>query len=311
MDGVWKGKSFLRNAIRLGVRRISIDSVGQLRDIVQILESPKDLQLFFRLSSGNQFGMNLQECREAISLLQQREEQSITGIQYYPGTQRANPLIVKKELRHLADSLDILEEIDGFRVSELEFGAGIGVPYFEGETDEPYLQCMDTVNEFIKGWQQKGYQITYESGRQIAASCGVYVTKIYAEKCRDDKRILFCQGGTNHLVYPGGMLGIRSPQVESIVQNPSGVSEECMICGSLCNTADVLSRCCRTIDKNASEGDYLVHNAGAYSATEAPNLFLTMEIPKILLYNNENEVSKISVLRDSQPTDRLINDRIE
>lgn len=85
-----------------------------------------------------------------------------------------------------------------------------------------------------------------------------------------------------------------------------------MICGSLCNEADVLARSAAA-DEGVQRGDLLIfYGAGAYSATEAPNLFLSMEMPSVLVYNRMDNVhaQDIRCVRGHSSTYRLLDDRM-
>ena len=85
-----------------------------------------------------------------------------------------------------------------------------------------------------------------------------------------------------------------------------------MICGALCNEADVLVRSA-AVDESVQRGDLLIfYGVGAYSATEAPNLFLSMEMPSILVYNKLDSVHArdIQSVRGHASTYRLLDDRM-
>lgn len=171
---------------------------------------------------------------------------------------------------------------------------------------------MDEAAGFVHELRKK-FKVIYEAGRCAAASAGVYVTKVFQIKEREGKKILFCLGGTNHLRYPGGALGIRTPHIENLCVVPAGRTSGCMVCGALCNEADVLARSA-AVDEGVQRGDLLIFcGAGAYSATEAPNLFLSMEMPSVLVYNKMDNVyypQDMRCLRGHASTYRLLDDRM-
>lgn len=307
-DGVMKDAGLLKKLAEFQVSRISIDSKEQMEELLKIVKSHAKMQVLLRVSSGNQFGMEPDEVRECVRMCERKENIDIVGIQYYPGTQRSEARRVDRELEKLLQWIDAIEDIPGFCLREIEFGAGIGVPYFEGEDTEGYRLAMDRVADCVAKLSEK-YRVIYESGRNIAATCGIYVTKVFARKIRKGKRILFCKGGSNHLRYHGGILGVRSPEVQGIGSHLCGANEECMVCGSLCNEGDVMIRSCSNLDREITVGDYLIfYGAGAYAATDSPVLFLVMEMPAVLLYN-KNDVF-FQGIRRCTPTYRLIDDRM-
>lgn len=83
-----------------------------------------------------------------------------------------------------------------------------------------------------------------------------------------------------------------------------------MICGSLCSESDVLVRNAE-IDQGIDIGDYICfENAGAYAATNSPNLFLMMEMPAVILYEKDAGAFSESarIVRSRRPTEKLLYD---
>lgn len=233
----------------------------------------------------------------------QEEAVKVIGIHYYPGTYRQETAQIQRDLHKLMQWVEFCEGIPGWKLQVVEFGAGIGVPYFENETKTEYIAAIDKTVAFAKKLSED-YEVVYEAGRIIAASAGIYVTRIFAEKKRNGKRLLFCMGGSNHLVYHGGIMGIRTPVVRVLYKlQTSGRGEACMLCGSLCSEGDILARDCFSIGNDIQVGDYLAFfNTGAY--TDSANFILSMELPAVLLYNREDYGKKqaFSLIRNSQPT---------
>ncbi len=301
-DGVWRSERELQRALALGVSRFGVNSVRQMEQLVRASEG-KDLQVFLRVTSGNQFGMEPSEVQTCMELGRSRGNIRIKGFQFFPGTQRMDARKVERELACLERWIAEYQENLGLFIEEIEFGAGIGVPYFEKERVTDYEQALDAVQSFIHKIT-RSCQVTYEAGRIVAASCGIYVTEVFDEKWRGARKILFCMGGINHLRYHGGILGARTPRLLGLCSNPEGTPINSMICGSSCSESDVLVRECLSLDKNFTIGDrVLFMEAGAYSGTEASSLFLSMDLPRVLLYDGKD----IRCVRDSLATYRLIN----
>lgn len=312
IDGTYKSDTFIKKALAMKVKSICVESADQLEKIIRLSEKKQEIEILLRISSGNQFGVNEKEFTECIYRCRDKFGVNwigkIKGIQYYPGTQRNQVRQIYRELERLKKWIFFLEEQKGLNIRTVEFGSGIGVPYFEGEKVEEYEKALELVSDYAKELA-KDYTVLYESGRNIAASCGIYVTKVFAKKKREDKEILFCYGGTHHLHYHGGTLGVREPFSEGVCAYPIGRKGRFMVCGSLCSAADILIHDCKRFDKNMAEGDYIVFfNAGAYCPVESPNLLLSMEMPSVLLYNKNN--GYFQEIRGHLPTYKLIQDRM-
>lgn len=307
LDGILKNKAMIEKALRLNVCRISIDSLAQLNMLIDVMSEEQHQEVVLRISCGNQFGMQEEEFLKCVESCKENQSIDIVGIQYYPGTQRREEWQIRKDMEKLIVWVHFCENILDFEMEIIEFGAGIGIPYFKGEKAEDYDLAMQLVSEYVEQLSNK-YKIVYEAGRCIAATCGIYITRVFAEKKVNDKTILFCKGGTNQLKYPGGILGVRVPDIQGISEEIVGKKQECMICGSLCSESDVLIRSCSELDSGVTVGDYIIfYNAGAYAATESPNLFLSMEMPAVLLYNKTDIFNYgLRCIRKSLPTCKLI-----
>lgn len=320
LDGVLRTEDMLRDALDMGVRRFGIDSAEQAWQIAEVCDGlcgagrlgADSVKLLLRLGSGGRFGMDREEAAQCIHICDKSRTVRIVGLNYYPGTQRSEAGKLKRELEYFRQSLNCLCELPGAEISEIQFGCGVGFPYFIGEKREGYAAAVDEAAGFVHELRKK-FKVIYEAGRCAAASAGVYVTKVFQIKEREGKKILFCLGGTNHLRYPGGALGIRTPHIENLCVAPAGRTSGCMICGALCNEADVLARSA-AVDEGVQRGDLLIFcGAGAYSATEAPNLFLSMEMPSVLVYNKMDNVYyplDMRCLRGHASTYRLLDDRM-
>ncbi len=310
LGGVYKGERMIERAFDMNVERFCIDSKEQLERIIQsAVFMRKHAEVLLRMSSGNQFGMEEEEAGECIRMCGRENRDSlnnvkIMGIQYYPGTQRGSIRQIQKEIQRLDEWIECLEGQPEYKLNTVEFGAGIGVPYFESEDMEDYEEALRYVSDYARKLSER-YRVVYEAGRIVVAASGIYVTQVFARKRKGEKTVLFCRGGTNHLSYHGGILGVRTPVVKSICGNPSGEAGRYMICGSLCNEGDVMGRDVILPEKNIGSGNSIAFfNAGAYSATESPNLFLTMEMPAVLMYNQDNDF--IQEIRGHFPTYKLV-----
>ena len=81
--------------------------------------------------------------------------------------------------------------------------------------------------------------------------------------------------------------GVLKLESEQIYRNPvqQGTQQDWTLCGSLCTTNDVLVRSISLT--GLQPGDLLVfENAGAYSVTEGLGLFLSRDLPQIVLWQN-------------------------
>lgn len=279
-NGVWKSEKDMEYAVKSGVGRIVLDSREQLLDLQCVVEST--IKVMLRLSSGNQFGMRVDEIEQIVKEQNVYKGLEITGVHYYAGTQRSCMRQIQRDLEEFMRQLRYLKDRK-VNFEEIQIGGGIGVPLYRNDRNEEFEVTADYLFDFIKKLSAD-YNVTYECGRAIAANAGKYITQVFNKKHRENKEILLVRGGSNHLSYYGNIVGQKQPFIESITRKKGEEEREYMICGSLCSANDILSMV--YTDYGIEVGDYMIfYNAGAYSLQEASTLFLTMEMPRVLIYN--------------------------
>ena len=189
----------------------------------------------------------------------------------------------QKELTMLQALYDEIEQTFGLRLPELEYGPGLPVPYFDGDdftdTLAPAKALAPALQE-AAGWAH----LTVEMGRFYTAECGFYLTTAMDCKDHDGQHYCIVDGGMNHLNYLGQIMGMKRPHLRHFAAQ-QGTQQDWTLCGSLCTTNDVLVRSISLT--GLQPGDLLVfENAGAYSVTEGLGLFLSRDLPQIVLWQN-------------------------
>ena len=297
-SGVNKTAGDIRRALDLGVRRFTCESPLHIRLLNEAaLAHGLVLPVLLRLTAGSQFGMDERDLRQAIANRSSFPGLSFAGIHYFSGTQQKRLSGQRKQIQHLCALTDSLRDEYGFTAECVEYGAGLYFPYFEGEDAEDTLLPL---RELAPDLQALGARchLTVEMGRFFAAPCGVYLTRTIDVKQCCGSNIAILDGGMHHVNYYGGSMGMRVPYLTHLSDREAACeAQEWMLCGSLCTTADVLVRTARL--KNLQTGDVIAfHNVGAYSATEAPALFLSRSMPRIVLLSH----GQPRLVRDVMPS---------
>ena len=228
----------------------------------------------------------------------------VTRLQYYSGTQKKKLSKIEKELVHLDEFIQRLEEAYGYQAKELEYGPGFYVPYFAGDPEVDDQELLKAFASLLEGLHFRGH-ITLEMGRYIAAYCGYYLTRIVDQKINKEQRYAIVDGGIHHLSYFGQMMAMKLPHYQHIPAKneikESDAAEEWNICGSLCTVNDVIVKQLPLISGRV--GDLLVfERVGAYSVTEGIYLFLSRNLPQILTYE---KAEGVKVLRPEIASDML------
>lgn len=290
LSGVNKEYEDVRYAMEQGVIHYTAESKNQFFLVHQCAkELGRTVEILLRVTSGNQFGMSE---ADAVELIRRRDAYpylQVTGLQYFTGTQKKVMKKIAGEVEYMEAFIRRLQEEEGFTTRVLEFGPGLGVPYF---TKDDFEEDKRLLEEFMSLFRkERPYELIFEMGRFLTASCGYYMTKIMDQKKNDAVKVCIVDGGINHVNYYGQNMAMKTPILSYFPQHPieKDEEEEWTVYGSLCTVADVLLKKLPLCD--ARVGDYLVfHNIGAYSVTEGIYLFLSRRLPKIYLYSEQKEV---------------------
>lgn len=307
-SGVMKEKCDIERAVSYGAGILTCESIRHATLISEVmLESMPEgayeaeftetkAQVILRLTSGNQFGMSLEDIEYIISHPDEFKGIAVMGIHYYSGTQKSLRKI-NKDLEKIKSALAMLKDKYSFEPQLVEYGPGLCVEYFEEDWQEKEKQSLDEAAEALREFA-KEYPLGIEMGRFLAASCGKYYTQVKDLKSTGDANYAILDGGIHHLNYFGQRMAMQVPPIRvyggegSENEEKPGVELTQMpdadytLCGSLCTVADVLVREVKL--KKLELGDVLEFgHCGAYSVTEAPALFLSRQLPAIYAYSKE------------------------
>ena len=288
-SGVNKTLADIEHAMDAGVVRFTAESPLHIRLLEQAAAARGAIYpVILRLTAGTQFGMDESDLLCAIENRASYPHLRFEGIHYFSGTQRAKlDKDQRKELVMLGEFMDRLERDYGFVCEKIEYGPGLFFPYF---THEDHSDTLAPIRELAPDLQKlaERCELTIEMGRFFASECGTYLTEVIDTKVNCSNHFAILDGGMHHVNYLGGMMGMRVPVITHIPgpQHGSEAEADWSLCGSLCTTADVLVR--KISLSGLAMGDVLAfHNIGAYSVTEGPALFLSRNMPRIILANDQ------------------------
>ena len=305
-SGVMKEKCDIERAVSYGAGILTCESIRHATLISEVMSEcipdgaheagsvETKAQVILRLTSGNQFGMSLEDIEYIISHPDEFKGIAVMGIHYYSGTQKSLRKI-NKDLEKIKSALTVLKEKYGFEPKLVEYGPGLCVEYFEEDWQEKEKQALDEAAEVLREFAEE-YPLGIEMGRFLAASCGKYYTQVKDLKSTGDANYAILDGGIHHLNYFGQRMAMQVPPIKvyagevSENEEKTGVEltelpdTDYTLCGSLCTVADVLVREVKL--KKLELGDVLEFgHCGAYSVTEAPALFLSRQLPAVYAYS--------------------------
>lgn len=281
-SGINKTRESVDAAAKYGVGVMTVESLHQFDLIAECAaRMRRTIRVILRLTNGSQFGINE---RDIESLISRREEFGyvhMLGVQYFTGTQKKKSDHIIKELEYAGDFCARLMEKYHYNMEQFEYGTGLWVPYFTGDSFEGEFTDLMRIRDYLAE-KDYPYEVILEMGRYPVASCGYFATR--AEDCKTNKDVNYCiiDGGIHHINYYGQNMALKTPIIDHypMHRRHEEAEKKWVLCGSLCTFNDVVARNVPLSDLRI--GDYFVfHHIGAYAVTEGGYLFLSRNLPRI------------------------------
>jgi len=207
------------------------------------------------------------------------------GIHLFTGTQILDHAILLNQYRK---GLEIAARVAGRigrPVATLDFGGGLGVPYF-AQDRELDIDCLrgglaELMNEVRLDPRFDGTRFMIEPGRYLVSEAGVYITRVSDVKVSRGKKFLIVDGGMHHHLAASGNLGqtIKRNYPVAVLNKLLHPAEDTAdVVGPLCTPLDVLARA--AVLPRAEVGDLIgIFQSGAYARAASPLGFLSHPTP--------------------------------
>jgi diaminopimelate decarboxylase len=219
------------------------------------------------------------------------------GIHLFAGTQILDYAVLLHQYRK---GIEIARRvINRLRqsLSTLDFGGGLGIPYFpnESELDMERLHegLAELMTEIAIDGVFTGTQFVVEPGRYLVGDSGLYMVRIIDIKVSRGKKFLIVDGGMNHHLAASGNLGqvIKRNFPVVLVDKLAETHREAVdVVGPLCTPLDTLAR--DVLLPSADVGDLLgILQSGAYARSASPLGFLSHPTPaEVLVRGGESYI---------------------
>jgi diaminopimelate decarboxylase len=249
------------------------------------------------------FGVDEEQLPDVLGQLQSINGIDLQGLHFYLGTQILDSAVLIRQYRHALQVSREATLLLGRPLGAIDFGGGLGIPYFAGETELDLerlgLELEAMVHEIRPDPAFAGTRLVIEPGRFLVGEAGIYVTQVRDVKVSRGKKFVVVDGGMNHHLAASGNLGqvIKRNFPLRVLNRLSEPDQETVdIVGPLCTPLDVLAR--EVSLPRVEVGDWIgVFQSGAYARTASPLGFLSYPTPAEIL------------IKDGQP--RMIRRRGE
>lgn len=219
---------------------------------------------------------------------------SLTGIHVFAGTQILDHNILISQYQKAAQIAGRLGAKFRCRILTVDFGGGLGIPYFPGDKPLDLEQLGKELRHFALQIQDdpafSATEFMLEPGRFLVGEAGVYVTRVNDIKISRGKKFLILDGGMHHHLAASGNLGQtikRNYPVALLNKLSAPATESVDVVGPLCTPLDTLARNVNL--PSAEVGDLFgIFQSGAYARSASPTGFLSHPAPAEVLVSGKS-----------------------
>lgn len=293
-SGVGKTASEMRYALQAGIFQFNVESDRELlllndvarelncRAPVAIRVNPDvDAATHAKISTGkseNKFGIAMEIAPAVCGLAQALPHILLQGISVHIGSQITSLAPFERAYRRVRELAETLGA-QGIRLTTLDLGGGLGVPYHSGDAPPPPADYSAMVRGLFAG---SPWQLIVEPGRLISANAGVLVSRVLYIK-RAARTYVVLDAGMNDLMRPALYDSVHAVVPLSPREGPAQVVD---LVGPVCESSDVFARDLTL--PPLKEGDLIaLRSAGAYGASMANTYNSRLLIPEVMVNGAE------------------------
>jgi len=230
------------------------------------------------------FGVDEEQMDPLVLRIASDPHLEFCGIHLFVGTQILDHGLLLDQYRKALEIGRHAASLVSAPLPTLDFGGGLGIPYFLGDSELDMRQFRAGLKALIDGTRGECFVNTkfmVEPGRFLVGEAGLYVTRITDIKTSRGKKYLILDGGMNHHLAASGNLGQvikRNFPMAILNKLDSPETDTVDVVGPLCTPLDTLGRAVQC--PAAGVGDLVgIFQSGAYARTASPIGFLSHPSP--------------------------------
>ncbi|KAH0888077.1 hypothetical protein HID58_050506 [Brassica napus] len=186
--------------------------------------------------------------------------------------------------------VEYIDEIrrQGFEVSYLNIGGGLGIDYYHAGAILPTpMDLINTVRELVLS---RGLNLIIEPGRSLIANTCCFVNHVTGVKTNGTKNFIVIDGSMAELIRPSLYDAYQHIELVSPTPPEAEVSKFDVV-GPVCESADFLGKD-RELPTPPKGAGLVVHDAGAYCMSMASTYNLKMRPPEYWV-EDDGSITKI------------------
>lgn len=299
MFAISRGIGEIHAESELEIQRISrISRARRARACVALRVNPGEQGLGGAMRMGGKsapFGVDEEQIDPLLRRILTDDHLEFCGIHLFAGTQILDYRVLLAQYQKGLEIAKRVIQIVGAPLRTVDFGGGLGIPYFPGDAELDLANLKGGLHEWMRAVDEdRDFALTrfvIEPGRFLVGEAGLYVARVNDIKTSRGKKYLILDGGMNHHLAASGNLGQvikRNFPIAILNRFDLPAAETVDVVGPLCTPLDTLGRSVSL--PVAQVGDLIgVFQSGAYARTSSPLGFLSHPTPPEVLVKHESD----------------------
>jgi diaminopimelate decarboxylase len=296
-SGIGKTASELASAVDEGILCVNVESEAELEQLssiasakgrsarISIRVNPDiDAKTHHKIATGkaeNKFGIPISGAREIYARAAKLKGLEVAGVDMHIGSQITELDPFGNAFALLAEFVRVLRS-DGHKISHVDLGGGLGIPYRDDNEPPPH---PDAYAEVVKrATRDLDCRLIFEPGRLLVGNSGVLVTRVLFVKNGEAKNFVVVDAAMNDLIRP--TLYDAHHEIWPVEKKPSGQRIRADVVGPVCESGDFLALD-REMMEPAAGALLAVMSAGAYGAVQAGTYNTRALVPEVLVKGDE------------------------
>lgn len=294
-SGVGKTRAELEAGVDAGILQFNVESEAEIEMLAAVAaQRRRPVELAIRVNPGvdakthakistggeeNKFGIPLARAGAAYAQAAAHDWLRPVGVAAHIGSQLSDLDPLESAFGRLGRLVAELRG-DGFAVSRVDLGGGLGVPYRRDIARPPAPEVYAAmVARATAGWRVR---LIFEPGRLIAGNAGILVARVILLKEGVGRRFVVIDAGMNDLLRPS----LYDAWHEFVSVRPRDGRMTASLVGPVCESGDSFGE---DRDIAAVEAGDLVAllTAGAYGATMASTYNSRSLVPEVMVRGQE------------------------
>ena len=297
-SGIGKTADELARAVDENILCVNVESEAEL-DLLSSIARGKgrtacvsvrvnpdiDARTHAKIATGkaeNKFGIPISRAREVYGRAAKLPGLRVAGVDMHIGSQITELKPFDNAFALLSDFVRELRA-DGHRISHVDLGGGLGIPYRDDNEPPPDPEAYAAVVK--RATSGLDCMLIFEPGRLIVGNAGILVTRVLYPKRGEGKTFVIVDAAMNDLIRP--TLYDAHHEIWPVNEAAPGAPRIVVdVVGPVCESGDFLA-----LDRAMvapKSGDLLaVMSAGAYGAVQAGTYNTRALIPEVLVKDGE------------------------